>query len=75
MCQLRFATGGSGLWAGWPIVGDAVLRPLVVRTGGSAIEIWGFMGMAVVFTGYALLSVLLLALPSEAEGLEPTAAA
>jgi hypothetical protein len=43
--------------------------------GGSAIELWGFVGMGVIFTGLALLSVLLLARPLEAESLEPTAAA
>jgi predicted MFS family arabinose efflux permease len=43
--------------------------------GGSAIELWGFVGMGVLFTGLALLSVLLLARPLEAESLEPTAAA
>jgi predicted MFS family arabinose efflux permease len=43
--------------------------------GGTAIELWGFVGMGVIFTGLALLSVLLLARPLEAESLEPTAAA
>ena len=43
--------------------------------GGTAIELWGFVGMGVIFTGLALLSVLLLARPLEAESLEPTGAA
>ena len=42
--------------------------------GGTAIELWGFVGMGVIFTGLALLSALLLARPLEAESLEPTAA-
>ena len=42
--------------------------------GGSAIELWGFTGMGALFTGLALLSVLLLARPLESESLEPTAA-
>ncbi len=48
---------------------------LGAASGGSAIEVAGYMGMAVLFTCLALLSVLLLARPLEAEGLEPTPAA
>ena len=48
---------------------------MTLELGGTAIELWGFVGMGVIFTGLALLSVLLLARPLEAESLEPTAAA
>ena len=47
---------------------------LGAAAGGSALELWGFVGMGVLFTGLALLSVLLLARPVESESLEPTGA-
>jgi predicted MFS family arabinose efflux permease len=47
---------------------------LGAAAGGSALELWGFVGMGVLFTGLALLSALLLARPLEAESLEPTGA-
>jgi predicted MFS family arabinose efflux permease len=48
---------------------------LGAAAGGSAIELEGYMGMAVLFTGLALLSVLLLARPLESPDLEPISAA
>jgi predicted MFS family arabinose efflux permease len=43
--------------------------------GGSAIELEGYVGMAVLFTALALLSLVLLVRPNEAESLEPSATA
>jgi predicted MFS family arabinose efflux permease len=43
-------------------------------TGGSAIELEGFIGMGLLFTAFALAGVALLARPLEAEDLEPRVA-
>jgi len=44
-------------------------------SGGGALELEGFIGMGVLFTGLALLSVLLLARPPRGPELEPSGAA